>query len=190
MLWWASSIVFCGYVLAAVWSNREQLSKERIFVIGLGIVLFAFFSVISHFGFLVAYRLGIVQREIAVFASKLKYADLAAMLEAARFETKGGFFSTEIFTFQTSMMIGAGSFALIHVVWIVFWLYLMGVQRIWIYYIVGCIGVVFWIWRLLRWKRREKEEADLLDQFIQNQHLEQIEMVKPPPNKSFEPTAS
>ena len=97
MLWWASSIVFSGYVLAAVWSKRGEV-RQRSILIGLGIVLSVFFSVVAVFGFLVAHRLGVVQGEIAVLAANLK--------------APNDFFHTEVLTFQVSMWLGAGSFAL------------------------------------------------------------------------------
>jgi hypothetical protein len=114
MLWWASSIVFCGYVLAGVWSKQQELRQTRT-VIGLGIVLFVFFFVIALFGGMVAYRLGIVQDEIAELAVKLNFQD--------------DFFHTEILTFQISMWIGACSFALVWFVWCLFWYFFLWRQR-------------------------------------------------------------
>jgi ABC-type Na+ efflux pump permease subunit len=117
MLWWASSIVFSGSVLAAVWSQRDQVKGEPGFVHGLGIVLFVFFFVIAYFGHIVAVRVGSVQREIADAARHLHFEDPAL---------RDGFFQTERRTFQISMWLGAGSFALIWIVWIVFWMWLSG----------------------------------------------------------------
>jgi hypothetical protein len=140
MQWWVSSIVFCGAVLAAVWSNRAELRQPGI-LIGLGVILFVFFSFISYFGFSVAHRLGIVQQEIAVLAYNLNYAELEATLKpqlayklvsrgwfsrrrprhrlkSVELKPVGGFFYTEIITFKRSMQYGAGSFALICVAWL------------------------------------------------------------------------
>jgi hypothetical protein len=88
LLWWVSSIVFCGYVLAAVWSQREQL-KQFGYVMGLGIILFVFFFFIAHFGFLIADRLVTVQKEIAILAAELNYAHLGVKLEAAKLDSEG-----------------------------------------------------------------------------------------------------
>ncbi|HEX8069088.1 MAG TPA: hypothetical protein VF546_03990 [Pyrinomonadaceae bacterium] len=197
MLWWASSIVFCGSVLAAVWSALGPLRNLSRFTMGLGLVLFAFFSVIPLFGFLVASRLGKVQREIAVYASELLGAELTTRLETAKLQTKGGFFYTEICTFQRSMLMGAGSFALIHVAWILFWLYLMGVQEIWPYCAAGSIGSILWIGWLCRWLLREKEATKRLKEFLHNQRQDsqaaENQCVVPPQNtehdKSSDPTA-
>jgi len=143
MQWWVSSIVFCGAVLAAVWSNRAELRAPGI-LIGLGVILLAFFSFISYFGFSVAHRLGIVQQEIAALADKLHYADLEhtlkpqiiykmgsrswvsrllprRRLKSVELEPIGGFFYTEIITFRRSMIFGASSFALICLAWIFLW---------------------------------------------------------------------
>ena len=124
MLWWVSSIAVCGYVLAAVWSAQVQLYNSRI-TLGLGIVLFVFFFFIPYFGFLIAYRLGKVQAEIADFANRLKFVN-----PANKSSIKRGFFRTEIVTFQISMIIGGLSFALVFVIWDIFWIILLGKYRL------------------------------------------------------------
>jgi hypothetical protein len=179
MQWWVSSIVFCGAVLAAVWSNRVELRQPGI-LIGLGIILFAFFSVISYFGFSVAHRLGIVQQEIAVLADKLHYADLEPTLKplltykirsrnwvsrwlrkrrskSAKLAPIGGFFYTEIITFKRSMIFGACSFGLICLAWI-------------------------FLWGLLWSQRNEKTHPVGSNQF--NQRAVESNSVQAPPNTS------
>jgi hypothetical protein len=44
MLWWVSSIVFCAYVLAAVWSMRAVLGPG--YIAGLGVVHFLLFHLL------------------------------------------------------------------------------------------------------------------------------------------------
>ena len=122
MLWWASSIVFSGSVLAAVWSNQDELVKQPPFLLGLGIVLFVFFFVIAYFGHLVAMRVGSLQDEIAKLADGLGYGRLATQLKLP----KQPYFQTERRTFQISMWLGAGSFALIWLAWVGFWMFLSG----------------------------------------------------------------
>ncbi|MDT5061139.1 MAG: hypothetical protein QOH63_1598 [Acidobacteriota bacterium] len=129
MLWWASSIVFSGSILAAVWSQKEAL-VEPLHVIALGIAIFIFFFGIADFGLLAAKRLGLVQREIA---------DLAHFLNYGMLIPEENFFHTEIETFQMSMRLGAGSFALICAVWSAFWMYLSG--RWWC---ICAILIVIW----------------------------------------------
>lgn len=139
MLWWASSIVFSGSILAAVWAKRGELG-EPFFIIGLGVAIFIFFFGIADFGFMAANRLGMVQRQIAELARKLNYGEL---------KREENFFRTEIETFQMSMRLGGGSFALICVVWSIFWMYLSGR---WWFICPICIVVwsSFWICRFRR----------------------------------------
>jgi len=136
MLWWVSSLLFCGSVLGAVWSEREKLQSKPGVLVGLGIVLFVFFGAIAIFGFMGAYRLCIVQVEIAALAGALKYSEPVVK--------PNGFFYTEILTFKTAMIIGGSSFALIHIVWILFCLYLLK-WGVFGYLISGLICVGVWI---------------------------------------------
>lgn len=149
MLWWVSSILFCGSALAAVWSNKEGLQKNTGILVGIGIVLFVFFGAIAIFGFLGAYRLCIVQGEIAALARHWKYTapeDKPTLMD--------NFFYTEILTYRIAMIIGGYSFALIHVVWFTFWLYLLRGDA-YSYLIGGGIGIGFWIllW-LMYWRKK------------------------------------
>ena len=131
MLWWVSSILFCGSALAGVWSAQEDLKKSQGILVGLGIILFVFLGAIAIFGFIGAYRLCIVQSEIADLAKKLKFLESGGK----------GFFYEEIQIYRIAMTIGGGSFALIHVGWFVFWLRLLG----WAGYSYGVICIVVWI---------------------------------------------
>jgi hypothetical protein len=140
MLWWISSIVFCGSILGAVWLNRDGL-WQTAYVLVLGIVLFVFLFYIVSFGILAADRLGLVQQEIAVLADLLNYARLSAEVDSAKLNVQEGFFHTEIVTFQRSMRIGAGSFALIFVVWIGFWIFLSGT---WLYRTICVLWLLLW----------------------------------------------
>jgi hypothetical protein len=137
MLWWASSIVFSGSILAAVWSKQGELGRPAS-VIGLGIAIFIFFFGVADFGFMTAKRLGMVQKQIAKLARKLNYGELGC---------EENFFLTEIETFQISMRLGGCSFALICAVWSVFWMYLSGplwfLCPLWIF-----IWSTLWIGRL------------------------------------------
>lgn len=178
MSWWVSSIVFCGSVLAAIWLQREELRQQPRYVIGLGIVLFAFFFVIAYFGHLVARRLGRVQSEIAALAKQLGYVTL---------ESEKGFFDTEIRTFQKSMWLGAGSFALIFLTWIVFWYFLSG-ESLYIF-----IGSIIWIvcWIIAEsflWYKQGAKKESLEEKSQSDNHQRQLESSQSPPNNSFNPT--
>jgi hypothetical protein len=151
MLWWVSSIVFCGYVLAAVWLYREQL-RQPGYIIGLGLILFVFFFYIAYFGLLIADRLVIVQKEIAVFADELNYGYLRDKLKASDLNPYGGFFYTEIITFKRAMITGALSFALVFAIWIIFWSVLLAKLS---GFYVFVSGLWSFIWLLL-WYRRHK----------------------------------
>jgi len=85
MLWWVSSIVFCGSVLGAVWLKRAELKEEQI-VKWIGIILSTFFFAIAGFGFLAIYSIGCAQTEISSLAAALRY--------------QGDFFSTELEVFR------------------------------------------------------------------------------------------
>ena len=149
MLWWVSSILFCGSALAAVWSNKEGLQKNTGILVGLGIVLFVFFGAIAIFGFLGAYRLCIVQSEIAALAEDLTYSG-----PVDKPDLKGKFFYEEILTYRIAMIIGGYSFALIHVVWFTFWLYLLRGDA-YSYIIGGSGGIGFWILLWLKYWRKK-----------------------------------
>jgi hypothetical protein len=145
MLWWASSIVFSGSILAAVWTKRGELGPP-VNVILLGLAIFIFFFGVADFGFLAANRLGMVQKQIAELASKLDYGES---------EREENFFHTEIKTFQISMILGGGSFALICVVWSAFWFYLVGLP--WLFLCIGSILIWGWLWVCLFRKRLLKK---------------------------------
>jgi hypothetical protein len=114
MLWWVSSIVFCGSVLAAVWMKRDELRKER-FMRWTGAILSIFFLAIACFGFLAIYFIGKGKTEISSLAVDLKY--------------QGDFFGTELEAFQLAMWLGALSFLFVFVVWLFMWRWLSkGVQ--------------------------------------------------------------
>jgi hypothetical protein len=174
MLWWVSSIAFCGTVLVTVWSNQGKLlcwsePKEvapfcyqgRFWYLAvLGVVLFVFFSFIADFGFMIAKRLLIVQKEIAVLAKELNYTYLDSKLIADGLNPKGGFFKTEIVTFNRSMKIGALSFTLVFAVWIIFWSYLLfALQPIYSLVSVTCFGLWIWIYQTIlpQWWQALKE---------------------------------
>lgn len=106
MLWWVSSYVFYGYVLAAVWSKRAELQGRRL-INWIGIILSIFFLSTCVFGVLSICYLSDVKAEIAALARNLKYQD--------------GFFNTELSNFQWAMRIGAGSFFLVWLTWVFMW---------------------------------------------------------------------
>jgi|GEM_PF-2486939 len=152
MLWWVSSIVFCGYVLAAVWLYRDQL-REPGYLIGLGLILFVFFFFIAYFGILIADRLVIVQKEMAIFADELDYGYLRDKLKAAKLDSDGGFFITEIVTFKRAMITGSLSFALVFVIWIIFWSFLL--FRLSVIYALGSVlWSILWLvlWGIRNWR--------------------------------------
>ena len=107
ILWWASSVVFCGSILGGVWSKRAEL-KERRIVHGLGVVPLVFFSSIVIFGCVaVVVYLRNIQKEIAGLANHLGF--------------QGQFFNTEISAFGWAMWAGISSFMLVWVAWILIW---------------------------------------------------------------------
>ena len=163
MLWWVSSIAFCGYVLAAVWSYREQLSPVG-YVIGLGIILYVFFFFIAYFGILMADRLMLVQKEIAVIANEVNYDTLDVKMKDANLRPHGGFLYTEIVTFKRAMMTGALSFTLVFASWIFFWsalLYKFGLRYVWVSFLWTVIWLSLWCIKhrraIPRWWRWMKE---------------------------------
>jgi len=109
MLWWVSSIVFCGSVLAAVWIKRDELRKER-FISWTGVILSTLFLAIACFGFLAIYFIGKGKTEISSLAVDLKY--------------QGDFFGTELEVFQWAMWLGAISFLFVFLVWLFMWRWL------------------------------------------------------------------
>lgn len=106
MLWWVSSIVFCGTVLAAVWIKRDELQRQRL-ITGTVIILSIFFLSVAGFGSSAIYFLTMAETEISSLASTLKNQD-----ELFRVELND-FFGTELRAFQVAMYIGAGSFTFV-----------------------------------------------------------------------------
>ena len=106
MLWWVSSIVFCGTVLAAVWIKRDELQQQRL-ITGTFIILSIFFLSVTGFGLSAIYFLAVVETEIAFLASSLKTQDDLLLMQLSNF------FGTELGAFRVAMWIGAGSFAFV-----------------------------------------------------------------------------
>jgi hypothetical protein len=106
MLWWVSSIVFCGSVLAAVWIKRVELREEH-FIRWTGAILSIFFLAISCFGFFAIYFIRKVKTEIFSLAAGLRY--------------EGKLFGTELGVFQGAMWLGSLSFLFVFCVWLVMW---------------------------------------------------------------------
>ncbi len=50
MLWWVSSVVFCGYIIAAVWMKRDEIEKKDFPLPWFFFIVFAFFFSIVVFG--------------------------------------------------------------------------------------------------------------------------------------------
>ncbi len=114
MLWWVSSIVFCGTVLAAVWIKKEELQKQRL-ITGMFIILSIFFLSITGFGSSAIYFLSMTEDEISFLASTLKTQDALFRIEL------DNFFRTELRAFQLAMWIGAGSFAFVWISLLYMW---------------------------------------------------------------------
>lgn len=118
MLWWVSSIVFYGSVLAAMWVKQDELKarlkqdelegKKSINL--LGWVLSCFFLATALFGVVIFCYSFPIQRGIAGLAARLKY--------------EGSFFYNEIWGFRIAMLFGIGSFCLVFLIWIRFWQHL------------------------------------------------------------------
>ena len=99
--WWVSSVVFCGSILAAVWSNRRELVESNIIGL-LGFFLSTFFLSIIGFGALVIAYLRKLYKEV-----KQKHRS---------------YFSREITFFIWAMTVGASSFILILIGWVFLWI--------------------------------------------------------------------
>lgn len=112
MLWWVSSVVLYGSVLAAVWSKQTELKAQPSTLNWLGFALSVLFLATAAFGVLaICYSLRI-QAEIHTLATSL-----------------GGhnnFFNSELSGFRLAMAFGAGTFLLITFIWMVFWCNLQG----------------------------------------------------------------
>lgn len=106
MLWWVSSVVFCGTVIAAVWSKWEKLKEQKV-IRWLGIVLCVFFSSIVAFGYLVIVYLWNLEIELADVAKKLNLPDRN--------------FQYELLTFRRAIWAGTSSFILVWIAWILMW---------------------------------------------------------------------
>jgi hypothetical protein len=107
VIWWASSVVFCGSILAGVWAKREEL-KERKLLHSLGFVLLVFFSSIVVSGYIAISRyLRNVQKEIADLTKQLGFQD--------------EFFHTEVSSFESAMWAGISSFVIVWAAWIFMW---------------------------------------------------------------------
>ena len=115
MLWWVSSIVFYGSVLAAMWLKQDEMKawlkqdelKRKKGMNQLGIVLSGFFLATALFGVVIIGYSFPVQREIADLAARLKY--------------EGNFFGYEMWGFRVAMAFGIGSFLLVFFIWNRFW---------------------------------------------------------------------
>lgn len=123
MAWWVSSIVFCGGILAAVWSSQDKLRNPVLLVL-LGIILLVFFASIAAFGVMVIFRLDVGRQEIARLAVMLNFAESGKETKPHQPEAGQDFFHAEIKSFQIAMSIGAVSFGFTCVVWVVFWFFL------------------------------------------------------------------
>jgi hypothetical protein len=114
MLWWVSTVVFYGSVLAAVWLKQKELKQQRLILKLLGRTLSVLFLATAAFGVLViSYSLSI-QAEIDTLVDSLKGPD--------------NFFATELSGFRRAMGFGIGSFLLITLIWIWFWCHLREIK--------------------------------------------------------------
>ena len=109
MLWWVSSVVFCGSVLSTTYAKRNQITKLKNFNWFAGIVAVFFFTIVA-FGFGVTY---LMARE------RSQTADLLKMLNV-----QGDLYSTEFYIFQFGIMLGTTSFVLVLITWIGIWRHL------------------------------------------------------------------
>lgn len=104
MTWWVSSVLFCGSVLAAVWLQKAELVKSgSLLLVGLSLVLTAFFAGIVLFGIVAIKYLKKFEGDICRLTNQLHHH---------------GIFRTETAYFIRAMKIGAWSFALILIAWV------------------------------------------------------------------------
>ncbi|HEX7998576.1 MAG TPA: polymer-forming cytoskeletal protein [Pyrinomonadaceae bacterium] len=135
MLWWVSSVVFYGSVLAAVWLKQKELKEHRFILNLLGLTLSVLFLSTAAFGLLVIRYSFQIQGEIDTLVDSLKGPD--------------NFFDTELSGFRRAMGFGIGSFLLITLIWIWFWCHLREVS-------LKSGLIKFILWTLRRNKKREE----------------------------------
>src|SRR5918912_69759 len=106
MLWWVSSVVFYGSVLAAIWLKQHELKvKEQRFILDLlGSALSVLFLATAAFGVLIFWYSFYIQKDIDNLVGSL-----------------GGpadFFHTELSGFRWAIGFGICSFLLVTLIWI------------------------------------------------------------------------
>lgn len=118
MLWWVSSIVFYGSILAAMWLKQTELKKwlkqdAKRKVLNIGLLkgaLLGFFLATALFGVAILFYSFPIQSEISALATKLGY--------------EGNYFYNEMWGFRVAMSFGIGSFFFVCFIWHRFWLHL------------------------------------------------------------------
>jgi hypothetical protein len=103
MLWWVSSVVFCGSVLSATFLKRNEIESLKNLKWFLGIVGFFFVTIVA-FGSCV----GIMIVQVS--------SQMSGILKELSMPTDS--FATEFHMFESGMWLGTSSFVLILVTWI------------------------------------------------------------------------
>jgi hypothetical protein len=107
MLWWVSSVVFCGTIIAAVWLQKEMILNSDLFNGLFGLVTVFFASIVTY-GFWTVWSVSKIGSQIELILEGLGEVTISASL----YETTG---------IIGAIIIGNTSFLLILLAWIVLW---------------------------------------------------------------------
>lgn len=108
MIWWVSSVAFCGSILSSTWLKRKEISNIR-FMDWLFTVVFVFFLSIVVFGLYVVYAVGHLRVEVSALLDQLHVS------------------SDQLYEFrmvQVGVGIGSSSFIFVLFTWIGMWIVL------------------------------------------------------------------
>lgn len=106
MLWWVSSVVFCGSILGAIWINRHEVAGAPFFG-WLSVLLGVFFFSIVLFGVCMIIATGAIRYEVE---SIIEAVDLAKHSRHVGF-----------LTVQIGYAIGTTSFLIVTIIWALLW---------------------------------------------------------------------
>lgn len=105
MLWWVSSVVFCGYALSASWYYRDEFVKVPRMKLLFLFMTFFFISIVAY-GCYICYGIWALYNETSYLVTKL------GVRENLLFEFKGTL---------SAVAIGTTSFVVVLILWILFW---------------------------------------------------------------------
>ncbi len=114
MLWWVSSVVFCGYIISGIWTKRSEVIKLRAFHWFFFVIFVFFFSVVVFGGWII-YATNCLQHEAAQLLGLLNVSFR---------------FLFEFTAIKYGTLIGTTSFVLVTVTWVSMWIYLAKEKKI------------------------------------------------------------